>query len=253
MSDDKIKSLAGPPRTKSGRLDKKRIRHLFMQSPYAEWSTFANAMGWEINATRVNLPTALWVKEKKKKLAERHAQNLSETLFDHKHKWQEAVLKTMKDYPPAFDLMKDLIVAKMNRMADVVNAAQRAETRAKATNQPIPYGKSDLDKVKPMDFMLLARALNDVSEGKRKSLLLDGASLKVATTPPSLEADDTEDSKGDREWKFQLLGVDGETVEAVSKSDIEGMMVKYLDQPLSEDPEERLEEEKRALEGTDDA
>lgn len=215
-----------PPRTNEGAIDVERVKAMFMASKAVEWAPFAASLGWDPNSSRQRYPTAAWVQEKKLLLAQLQAEEISQLVFEHRGHWHKDVLKTLKDYPEANDVMLGIIQQRMNAIIRTVNSdmeKQKLAAQAGETYEP------EFAKVKTSELFQLTLALKTVTESKHRSLLINDWSVKVAETfTDPAQFQKAEEKMQDKEWTVEVIG--GENIKS---SDLQSFMMKYIDKPIS--------------------
>lgn len=187
--------MAHPVHPEAGDL---KIR--FMQSPHIVWSKFCEAEGLPYS-WRDHYPTAAWVDEKKKIIAQKQGEALGAALFDRRFKWHNDVIHTLNEYPKLCDQVTNLLIDQINHIK-----------------------KTDIEKRDVNQIVSLSYAAKGVTEAKYKSLLIDKWNVKEAeddSKPDERQVDEL--SKG---FHMVIKGM-GE----VSAKDVENIMAEFLDKP----------------------
>lgn len=189
------------PTKEDGTLDAEVIERMFMESPFIDWTRFAEGNGWHPLRTRVTLPVASWQAVKKKELAEKQIDVIQSSLYEQGLAWHVDVLKTLSAYPKANDIMFGIALRKLDDM----------------NKHPENYSLEDMRKMSVI--------INQVTEGKYKSLLLHNwnAELAKRTTDNEREAEEVKT----RGIQAVIKGYpEGATIEEIQK-----MMDEYIDKP----------------------
>lgn len=224
-----------PPKLPDGNVDKEKVRQMFLASNHVEWKPFVEAFGWDIIQSYNYFPVKEWTDEKKRILASRQAEEISNQLFSYKSGWHKEVLKTLKVYPSANDAMLAIIQTRQNQMIGMIERDKQAmalhqETVKKVPNVQHPLPPMEFTGVKSSEIFQLALALKTVTASKYGSLLLNRWSVRDAedfSTPQgALENSDANSAREDRDWSLTLTG--GENI---TKKELEGFMHRFLDPP----------------------
>lgn len=197
--------------------EKDRVKALFMESSFVQWTPFAEKMKWDPMISRQRYPVSEWVAEKKQIIAQKEAEHISQLIFEHKGRWHREVLKTLRDYPKAIDTLFAVTNAKINGMA---------QDAKDDINFPKPDGTKRLDKYKPSDFMLMATAIKSLSEAKYKSLLLHDWNVRVAEQESNPEALSHAGEQDDGNWVVEIKG--GEKIKG---AEFEAVIAEFYDKP----------------------
>ncbi len=196
-----------------------RVRAIFMESAYVEWTPFAEKMKWDPMASRINYPVSQWVHEKKKLIAQKEAEHITQLIFEHKGRWHREVLKTLRDYPKAIDTLFAIANAKIGGMA------QEAKDDM---NFPLPDGSKRLDKYKPSDFMMMSSALKNLTDTKYKSLMLHDWNVRTAeqeANTESLSRNVGDEDQGN--WIIEIKGGD-----KIKGKEFESVIAEFYDKPI---------------------
>jgi len=189
---------------------------MFMASAHVEWAPFAREMGWPVQPTSRKYPVGEWVKHKKDQLADEQGQVLASMVFSEKTRWHEEVLKTLKDYPEANNVLLSII---KKRLSDIVRGIRQDEQFKDQPNY-----KPQFDQVKNKDLLGLAAALKTLTESRHKSLLLDKWSFGLADkhVEESVIQDDEHDDSG---WRVEIMGG------PKTSAEMERMLSDWYDRP----------------------
>ena len=205
------------------------MKERFMKSPHIIWAKFAEAEGIPYHY-RNNYPVGEWQNEKRKGIADRESDELTQMLFDRRYKWHRDVLHTLEQFPK----IADQIILQLNRKLEHIRGMSAEEFNYGRPLLKDKDGKviqTKTRQVSLMDMHMLSLAYKAASEAKMKLLLIDNWNIRVAedeTKPVEKEA--TDSSKG------MVIEVIGKGQMALT--DIEKMMAEYLDKPPKELPDE---------------
>lgn len=202
-----------------------------MASPHVEWFAFARSMGWDPTESRRGLGSETWVNKKKEILSQEHSSKIAELLFDHKSKWHQQVLSTLRDYPLTADAIHEIIKHKINTIVKNIKENDEAE---KAGQEP-----DKNKKISSAEIATLAAAYKTVTETKYKSLLISDWNVKVAeavSTPESMKKE--QEKTIDTEWTIEVMGH-----EKVKAKDLQHLLNDWYDRPMLPHTKEELDAE----------
>jgi hypothetical protein len=225
VSDDSIK------RRDPVDIDKEDVQALFNASPYVEWSPFAKSQGWAPQASRNKYPVHLWIREKKRAIAEAEAEKISQALFDHRSAWHQDVLTTLREYPATNDAMLGILKRRMNDIIEDVNSdVEERKAASQEGRAPFSGGKKrQFDKWQTDELRALSQAIKSITESKYRSLMLNDWTAKKAdeaTNPQMLGAPPEEAQASKDEWVVGLVGG-----QELSTKSVQDLMDRYLDKP----------------------
>lgn len=212
-----------------------QVRLLYMQSEHVEWAAFCSEKGWHPISTRNKYPVTQWVAEKRRVVAEVHAQEIRESVLTHRIAYRKDVLRTLREYPATSDAIHNLIRIKVNKI--IKELAKNPE----ATRTVVAKGRAfEVPLLDSEELVKLALAMKTITESKHRSLLLSDVVAKVAADAPAAlpdDADNTEVAKADGSWTIDIVGMG-----KVAPDDLNRMQIQYLDKPQNkpEDPLEQL-------------
>lgn len=230
-----------PPKLPDGNIDKEKVKQLFLASGHVEWKPFCEAMGWDIIQSYHTFPVKEWSDEKKHILAARQAEEISNNLFGYKSNWHKEVLKTLRIYPQAQDVMLAIIQTRQQQYVGMIERdkqkmAIHQELVKKNPTAEHPLPPLEFAAVKNNEIFQLSLALKTVTASKYGSLLLNRWSVKdaedFATPQGNLENSDAQTAREDRDWVIELTGG-----EQITKKEMEGFMQRFLDPPQARLPE----------------
>lgn len=187
-----------------------------MASGHVEWAPFARDMGWPVQPTQRKYPVGDWVKQKKDQLADEQGQVLASMVFSEKTRWHEEVLKTLKDYPEANNVLLSII---KKRLSDIVRDIRYDEQFKGQEGY-----KPKFDDVKNKDLLGLAAALKTLTESRHKSLLLDKWSFGLADKHVEESVIDTTEDD-DSGWRVEIMGG------PKTSAEMERMLSDWYDKP----------------------
>lgn len=208
----------------TNRTNKEEIRRLYDNSPFIEWMPFCESIGWEYHTTKNNLPTTLWVREKRYRLAKEHAERLADSFARIKPKINEDIINTLREYPAAHDEFLKTIKASHQALVIELAEHQRDLINARTAKKRIPAMRKGLTA----DLESVTRSLIMLTQSKHKSLLLSEASLRAVedrTNNAILSAEQTAspDDNND-ELKLEIIGMENS-----DPKQIQELFLKYLD------------------------
>lgn len=220
------------------------IRSLYMSSQQVEWGPFCTANGWNPVTLRAHWGSQVteWVKEKKRVLQQKHAEELAEMTFEQLHNWRKDVSKTLREFPLTTDLIHTIIRAKANEYAQMIardEEAMKIYRAQKAAGKSPNIPRLEFAKVKTGALQCLAVATKVVVEAKHRSLLLSDLSVKAfseSVDPVDNSAEEgTKTTAENGEWKLRIIGFEDKELSAKS---IQGFIDQYLDKPAPRSEEE---------------
>lgn len=196
--------------TKSGpQHDRDKIREMFLQSPFMDWTRFSEEQGWDPLFSRRDFPVKTWQDEKRRILSEKQMDILSGLIFERRFKWTHQIINTLDEYPRSIDMAKSIADAKMGQIADMYK--DYLEFRKSAGYQEqIKNGKRPshpFEKVSLTEVSMLMKGMRDITEAKLKALMLD----KWAITKLDLSRDE-----------FDNHGMEQEGVNTAQRITVEG-------------------------------
>ena len=212
--------------------DVELIEKLYMESPFLDWTRFAESQGWHPLQTRVRYPVATWQAKKKREYGLKQADTLQAELYERGFKWHTDVIKTLENYPKANDMMYRIL---LQRMSEINKAIIDDEKLGPLTDNK-GRETTRFSKYKSSELLALSLAVKAVSESKYKSLLLNNWSAEIADKQTNVQ-EELDVTKG-RGLKLVVKG----HPEGISASDFQKMMDEYLDkptQPIEDSPDER--------------
>ena len=201
------------PKNKWGKIDKEKVKELYMLSPYLEWTKFAESQGWNPHRSRTDFSVSLWTDEKKKILSKQSAEDIKSALFNLKSTYHLKVIDTLSKYPKLTDEIFEVLSNKIKKIK----------------NMP----PDEQSKVPTKDILSLTKAISTVTEAKYKSLMLD----RVRWTPDVAETDaisfTNERSQGgkDQAWKIEVIG--GENL---TQAQLTEYIAQWYDRPQTSPP-----------------
>lgn len=225
----------GTPKLADGTLDKDRIRDAYMGAAEIDFDKFLRGRGWGAQTAR-EVPHAAWKKEKRAILGRRQAEGLADAIFDHKFKWHEDVLRTLKELPKLHDTQINIIqfaqLKMMEVMAETKNIPADQKRKPKGANgkeQPAGF----FNRVKVSDVVNLSMAIASLTTSKHRALLLDKWSLAVAEDHSVPEAADeaANATRPEATWNIKLMG-SGE----LTSADLQKLMAQYYDPAHTPEP-----------------
>jgi len=220
-----------PPKLEDGSYDRDLVKQMFMDSPFIDWTRFAESQGWDAHFTRRQFAVQAWQKEKKLITAENQADKLAALLFDRRYAWHADVLQTIEDFPKFADQMKMIINARMSQMgSEYKEYVELLKLRPEVNSDPIK--KKDLEKtIKSCawnqysngDIAALTAAVTQIGDFKYRTLMLKNWTIDKAV----LDTDPAKLSEIEQSGGVTFLVQDVEfTTEGVQK-----LMDEYLDKP----------------------
>ena len=167
---------------RAGDLERDNVKELFMRSEFVEWSPFATAMKWEINATRCKYPVRDWVKEKKERLAQEQAENISDAVFRHKPQWHNDVMKVLRDTTELTNQIEAVFKVRVNQIVQMINRDVQAKQKALLENKPYSDATDSefYKNISMGQLEAMARATRVLVEAKQRSVLINNWSVNVA-------------------------------------------------------------------------
>ncbi len=206
----------------AGLPDEEQRRQLFMASEHVEWTPFAKQMGWNPVNSAQRMPTSDWSKQKRDILAREQAETIGELVFNHRSRWHQDVLQTLKDHPAAHDAMLNILKRRMNDIIQTINQDDRAAAHAAAANVEAPAPR--FAQIKSSELATLTVALNDWS-------------FKVAESFSDPKQFGTEQEKiKNMEWNVRIIG--GENV---TRTQMQELLSKYYDRPAMPHTPEQID------------
>lgn len=215
-----------------------QIKQLYMASAHIEWTPFARSMGWPSLDSRNGLPIDEWIKQKRDIMAREQAETIAEAVFNHRGRWHQDVLKTLKEYPEANDAMLGILKKRLNDIIATINDDERSRVMAAQGPTGLANFQSTFSKIKTGDLLGLAAAIKVCTESKHKALMISDWSFKVAETfsDPKQFGTQSEREK-DTEWKVELIGGD-----TLTHHQMQEFLGRWYDKPtLPHDPGEIVE------------
>lgn len=201
-----------------------QAKQIYMASKHVAWPDFAEAMGWDADATMRKYHPTKWVQEKKDTLAKQQAEQIGNLLFDYRSRWHKDVLQTLRDYPKAVDGCLEIIKARENELIEFINHDIEEKKNAKKQNRE---PKLKFRKVKTSEITALALALKTAVETKHKSLLINDWSMKVAEQFTDPKQFDREEFKAkDTGWTIEIMGS-----EKLKTHELKEFISSYYDKP----------------------
>lgn len=162
------------PKNPDGTHDKPAAKRMFFESQFLTWYPFCQSVGWDHKASRNWFPVSLWVEEKTKLYLEKHADEMSDTIFKSKESMTRRILNVLEKHPDTCERLHQVILAQIGiasaNIKDNIESAQR--------NGRIP----DLDKDTTYQLSSLAAALDTVIRAHHKSLLIESWDMKLVET-----------------------------------------------------------------------
>lgn len=155
-----------PPKQSNGRVDKERVKAMFLESQHMEWGPFADANGWDPVRTRSNFPVDLWKQEKKNKFVDRQKEEMAAAFADLKTGWSKDFAKTMKHYPQLADAYTAIVTERLKDYQNLMRMKAQGDDRK-------------WNQVTNGELVQLGMALKLATETKHKSMLLNDFNLKV--------------------------------------------------------------------------
>lgn len=203
------------PKDEKGRIDKEKVRQMYMDSNHIEWIYFAEEQGWNPARSRSDYPVATWTEEKRKRLELEVRERINEAIFVHGGKYHLDVLKTLSEYPALCDRVKNLFERKLEQIESMPPEQWQQEVTPKLLQQ----------------LSITARTLTDA---KYRSMLVDKWSFDIARQQASENSDKSttsnqEDAEGQL-WVTEIMGENGQTKLLTSK-EIGELAKFYYDPP----------------------
>lgn len=155
--------------------DRDKIREQFLQSPFMDWTRFAEEQGWDALLTRRELPVKTWQEEKRKIISEKQTDILSGLIFERRFKWTHQIIETLDGYPRSIDMAKQIADAKMAQIAEMYKDytvfRDTEEYREQVKKGKRPH--HPFEKVSLTEVSMLMKGMKDITEAKLKALMLD--------------------------------------------------------------------------------
>lgn len=201
------------------------VKIKYMASAHVDWYKFCEEVGLD-PSNRNHYPYLHWRDEKRKILAQKQAEELSEMLFDRRFRWHKDVVKTLRDYPETSDIAHQLIRARLQTIVQSLNDDIKKkpvfETNEK-TGKKTKVRQTFADTTST-ELYTLASAIKQVTESKHRSLLLGDWSAKLAEAETQRESEkDVSEAPG---ITIEVIGKEG----GLAPEDIEQMVRTYIDQ-----------------------
>lgn len=166
--------------------DRDAIKEAYDRSECVEWIPFCRSVNLDWQKTRTEMPTGMWVQEKRQRLHQEQGELLADEIFKYKGAWHTEVLKTLRTYPQGADL------------AYVAGAKL-----LKKMNDALDDGSFD-HKYKPKELSEMMRAMDVAIAAKHRSLLLNHWEVKRAEE--DIRAPEVPlTAPAEIEWKMELM------------------------------------------------
>lgn len=200
--------MSEKPKDKNGKLDKDKVKEMYMNSPFIEWTKFAESQEWNPHRSRTDFPVATWQEEKRQLLVQQMSEKIKEGIFEFRGDYHLKVIETLKIFPEMAYEMARLIKGRVFAIAALPSDQQL--------------------KIPIKEIMNLTKALDAVVTTTHRSLMLD----RVRWTPDIAESDanslvKSQDAQSkNQKWTIQVMGAEDLTSEQLAK-----LMVSYYDKP----------------------
>lgn len=167
--------------------DREAIKDAYDRSEYVEWIPFCRSVNLDWKKTKAEMPTAVWVQEKRQRLHQEQGELLADEIFRYKGSWHTEVLRTLREYPHGAELAYVAGAKLLHRM-----------------NSSLDDGSFD-KKYKPKDLAELIRAMDVAISAKHRSLLLNH--WEVRRAEEDIKAPEISPSSEPMkiEWKMELM------------------------------------------------
>jgi len=162
------------PKNPDGTHNKQAAKRMFFESQFLTWYPFCQSVGWDHKASRNWFPVSLWVEEKTKLYLEKHADEMSDTIFKSKESMTRRILGVLEKHPETCERLHQAILAQIGIASANIKAT--IEEAQKRNRTP------DLDKDTTYQLSSLSQALDTVIRAHHKSLLIESWDMKLVET-----------------------------------------------------------------------
>lgn len=208
--------------------DRDKIREMFLESPFMDWTRFAEEQGWHPLQSRTEFPVKTWQEEKRRILAEKQMDILSGLIYERRFKWTHQIIETLDGYPKSIDMAKSIADAKMGQIAEMYKDYLEFR-KSPGYLEQLKAGKRPshpFEKVSITEISFLLKGMKDITEAKLKALMLD----KWAITKLDLPRSDF-DNHGSEEEKAISHRITVEGHGEITPEMAQGWMDEFIDKP----------------------
>lgn len=217
------------PKGSDGNFDRTAVETAFMESPYLDWTRFAEEQGWDAHTSRREFAVKTWQEAKKRKLAEAQGDILAGLLHERKYNWSQEILKTLDRYPKLIEKGSFIIEAKIHQYSEMYADYQEFKKKGvffrKGRNGREVRIIHPFEQLGASELASLARSLKDISDAKRSSLMLD----KWAVTKFDMTEEQMIEPVVDESAPKGLITVEGKN--SITIQDMQRWFDEFADKP----------------------